>query len=103
MLENLQKFIAEVQGKVTNYYATNFSNLEVPTIRMGEGKKFWKIFRESRNERSVFAFIDKETGNIFKPARWNAPAKHVRGNINSDQNGLEAVSADGQYIIYLRG
>ena len=29
-------------------------------------------------EGSVHAFVDKKTGQVFKPASWAAPAKHVR-------------------------
>jgi hypothetical protein len=31
--------------------------------------------------RSAWAFVDKETGDVFKPASWKAPAKHARANI----------------------
>ena len=48
-------------------------------------EKFWKngIIRESENvygyrEGSVHAFVDKKTGQVYKPASWQAPAKHVR-------------------------
>jgi len=39
---------------------------------------------------SVVAFIDRETGDIFKPASWKAPAKGIRGNVLSEKNGTEA-------------
>ena len=51
------------------------------------GKKFYKIVQmefdtfQNRNEYregSVHAFVDKKTGQVFKPASWQAPAKHVR-------------------------
>ena len=29
-------------------------------------------------EGSVHAFVDKKTGQVYKPASWQAPAKHVR-------------------------
>ena len=48
-------------------------------------EKFWKngIIREFENvygyrEGSVHAFVDKQTGQVYKPASWQAPAKHVR-------------------------
>ena len=49
-------------------------------------EKFWKngIIKESENvygyrEGSVHAFVDKKTGQVYKPASWQAPAtKHVR-------------------------
>jgi hypothetical protein len=54
-------------------------------FRANEGKKYFKIIQqEARNEageykdQSVVAFIDKKTGQIYKPAGWAKPAKHVR-------------------------
>ena len=52
-----------------------------------EGKKYYKIVQvefdtfQNRNEyrdSSVHAFVDKNTGDVYKPASWKAPAKHVR-------------------------
>ena len=34
--------------------------------------------RNEWREGSVHAFVDKNTGEVFKPASYNAPAKHVR-------------------------
>ena len=55
------------------------------------GKKYIKIFnlqwqdacdyynrKEGYRQGSVTAFVDKETGQVYKPASWRAPAKHVR-------------------------
>ena len=55
------------------------------------GKKYIKVFnlqyQESNDyynrkagyrQGSVTAFIDKNTGEVYKPASWKAPAKHVR-------------------------
>ena len=54
------------------------------------GKRYYKIVQQefetwekSRNygkyaDGSVHAFVDKKTGQVFKPASWQAPAKHVR-------------------------
>ena len=38
------------------------------------GSKYYQQYRDS----SVHSFVDKETGEVFKPASWNRPAKHVR-------------------------
>ena len=52
-----------------------------------EGKKYYKIVQvefdtfQNRNEyrdSSVHSFVDKNTGDVFKPASWKAPAKHIR-------------------------
>ena len=49
------------------------------------GRKFFKIvyqtFDEDENRfrnGSVHAFIDKNTGEVYKAASWQNPAKHVR-------------------------
>ena len=56
-------------------------------FKIKTGKKYYKIVQmefdtfQNRNEYregSVHAFVDKETGQVYKPASWRAPAKHVR-------------------------
>ena len=56
-------------------------------FKIYEGRKYYKIVQQdydtfqNRNEYrdgSVHAFVDKKTGEVYKPASWNAPAKHVR-------------------------
>ena len=54
-------------------------------FRYYQGKKYLKVVREEYDERNdrwraptVHAFINTETGEVYKPASWKAPAKHVR-------------------------
>ena len=43
------------------------------------GRKYHKvIFVDGGGSRSVHAFIDKKTGEVYKSASWKAPAKGVR-------------------------
>ena len=54
------------------------------------GKRFYKIVQQEfetwekskyygqYRDGSVHAFVDKKTGQVYKPASWAAPAKHVR-------------------------
>ena len=57
------------------------------------GRKYFKVVRvedeyKSNDEhRCVEAFIDRQTGDIFKPASWNRPAKGARFNL-LDQESL---------------
>ena len=60
-----------------------------------EGKKYYKVVQveydtfQNRNEYrdgSVHAFVDKNTGNVYKPASWKAPAKHVRYSFQSPED-----------------
>jgi len=60
-------------------------------FRYYEGKKYIKVVREEYDERNdrwrdttVHAFVDRETGEVYKPASWKAPAKHVRFDLSND-------------------
>jgi hypothetical protein len=59
-----------------------------------EGPKYTRVCRDN----SAYAFLDKQ-GNIYKPAGYKGPAKHVRGNIY----GANALAGTGIYSVdYLR-
>ena len=46
------------------------------------GRKYHKLIMETGDSsRSVHAFIDKKTGEVYKPASFKAPAKIVRYNL----------------------
>ena len=75
-----------------SYYQEQLEKIENGTANLYKfdykvGKRFIKVFNlqydtfQNRNEYragSVTAFIDKNTGEVYKPASWKAPAKHVR-------------------------
>ena len=42
------------------------------------GRKYHKIMMSANGSRSVHAFVDKKTGEVYKSASWKAPAKGVR-------------------------
>ena len=73
------------------------------------GRKYHKIVMEVPNNnrppsRSVHAFVDRTTGDVYKPASFKAPAKHVRFNlcIISDREWLlENADWAGGYL-YMR-
>ena len=54
------------------------------------GRKYHKIIMDANGSRSVHAFVDKKTGEVYKPASFKAPAKIVRFNlcIMSDREWL---------------
>ena len=81
----------------TKYYQERLAEIENGTANLYKfdytvGKKYIKVFnlqyqeaceyynREARyRQGSVTAFIDRSTGEVYKPASWRAPAtKHVR-------------------------
>ena len=51
------------------------------------GRKYHKLIMETESgSRSVHAFIDKKTGEVYKPASFKAPAKIVRYNLLSEMS-----------------
>lgn len=42
------------------------------------GRKYHKIIMNANGSRSVHAFVDKQTGEVYKSASWKSPAKGVR-------------------------
>ena len=51
------------------------------------GRKYLKIiFKDAGGQQHVHAFINRNTGEVFKPASWNAPAKGVRYNLLNDES-----------------
>jgi len=79
-----------------SYYKEQLDSIENGTANLYKfdyqvGKKYIKVFNLQYSEASdyynrpagyragsVTAFIDKQTGEVYKPASWKAPAKHVR-------------------------
>ena len=81
-----------LSGNYPEYAREQLDEIENGTAKLmyfkiKTGKKFYKIVQmnfdtfQDRNEYregSVHAFVDKQTGQVYKPASWQAPAKHVR-------------------------
>ena len=69
------------------------------------GKKYHKvIFVDGGGSRSVHAFVDKKTGEVYKSASWKAPAKGVRYDLRLIKDRewlLENADWAGGYL-YLR-
>ncbi len=79
-------------GELSQYAKDQLEALDNGTanlmkFRMEFGRKYIKIIQQDydtfqdRNEYrdgSVHAFINRETGEVYKPASWKSPAKHVR-------------------------
>ena len=70
-------------------------------FEIDSGRKYLKI---NQIDGGVHAFVNKETGEVFKPASYKAPAKHVRYDLRRIQQRRECfANADwaGGYL-YLR-
>ena len=92
-------------GELSQYAKDQLEALDNGTaklmkFRMEYGRKYIKIIQQDydtfqdRNEYrdgSVHAFVDKETGQVYKPASWKSPAKHVRYDLR--------VIRDREYVL----
>ena len=67
--------------------SSDFSNNRIEEIKNGDhykfvvesGRKYHKIMQiDTSGGRSVHAFVDKKTGELYKAASYKAPAKGVR-------------------------
>ena len=67
--------------------AINNGTANLTNFVIKNGRKYYKIMQkefdtfQDRNEwreGCVHAFVNKNTGEVYKPASYNAPAKHVR-------------------------
>ena len=55
-----------------------------------KGKKYAKIIHiSSAGQKSAHAFVDMNTGDVYKSASWSAPAKGVRFNLLDEQSCTE--------------
>jgi len=53
------------------------------------GVKYVRVIMVGTSQRAAYSFVERATGDVFKPESWKKPAKHARGNIYSAGNGLE--------------
>jgi hypothetical protein len=68
------------------------------------GRKYHKIIMNATGSRSVHAFVDKKTGQVYKSASWKAPAKGVRYDLRLIKDRewlLQHATWHGDYL-YLR-
>lgn len=95
--KNTPEFISFLKGcqdKIDSHYIDHLPNLTPPTLEVNNGRRYYRVERVD-NQRSAHCFIDRTNGDVLKSASWKAPAKHARGNIFSDDNGLNCMGEFG--------
>lgn len=84
----LNAYLTLVNETSNRDFETNYPNLVgtemQPIYKAYQLKKWVRVVREEV-QKSVFCFIDPETGDLYKPAGWNTPAKGIRGNIYNEK------------------
>ena len=94
--ERIDKLIQAVKNNFKTYEKN--MNYTIPSVVLSDirpGSKYIKIFITTCFEDqdpstatgwSVWVFIDKRTGDVYKPASVKAPAKGVRFNLLDDDS-----------------
>ncbi len=106
----LEARINALIDKLLEKYHKQYGELGIE-FDLVRGTKYYKIIQRNirRNslgsyEGSVHAFVHRQSGAVFKPASWKAPAKHVRYNLLDDmsyETCLHNADWAGQYL-YLK-
>ncbi len=97
-LENTQ-LVSFFNGTVkiyNDYMDRSFPTLSKEQFTISTGSRYIRIDRE----HSVHCFVDRTNGDVLKPATYKSPAKHARGNIFDESNGLSRMTEFGP--AYLR-
>ena len=84
--QKIEKWIYYYCGALEENYKQQYPNcIPDKEFKMQLGRKYWKILQwdywDSDNTQfseSVHAFVDRNTGEVYKPASYKSPAKHVR-------------------------
>lgn len=102
--QRLDEWLQKAQEVVNTNYANNFPGLTPSVLEMTDGRRYVRIdsiVDNGAGQRSVWAFIDKFTGDVLKPATYKAPAKHARGNLFDSDGGVSKLTPYGP--AYLKG
>ena len=75
-----------------NYQQSYPNSSSDKTFKMELGRKYWKIVQKDIDANGkewsggVHAFVDRNTGQVYKPASYKSPAKHVRYDLRIINN-----------------
>ena len=86
-----QNWLSFCKSLKASYMAKYFPNNPTDELTAKNGRKYIKINCGS----SVWSFVNKENGDILRPASWKAPAKQARGNIYDEYNGMKYINNYG--------
>ena len=96
-----EHFVSEAQILVDKYMNKNFPTLPNYNLEVREGSVYWKIVKTCGDSNTVFGFVRKKDGAIFKAASWRAPytkgKSAIRGYV-TDELAKDTITPYG--IIY---
>ena len=102
---NIRKYTLMLCDALELDFKSSHPNSDPYKFYIESGRKYHKIVMETESQsKSVHAFVDQKTGEVFKPASYKAPAKIVRYRlleIASREECFERADWAGGYL-YIR-
>ena len=102
---NVRKHTLTLCDRLAEDFNRRHPNSDPYKFYIESGRKYHKIVMETESQsKSVHAFVDQKTGEVFKPASFKAPAKIVRYRlleIASREECFERADWAGGYL-YIR-
>ena len=104
-LETRTKAVANAAGEKLH---KQYPNMEF-MYEIRPGKKYYKVVtghitglaQDAPTQWSAWCFVDATTGDVYKPASWKAPAKHVRYNLFQEDSYNKALEKADPYGSWL--
>ena len=112
--DKVEKWTYQLCKSLEENYQQSYPNSSSDkTFKMELGRKYWKIVQTDIGadgkvwSGGVRAFVDRNTGQVYKPASYKSPAKHVRYDMRIINNREQLHNPNftdwaGGYL-YLRG
>jgi len=99
---NFETFVERINENQAEHFRTKFPTLSPEHIVVAPGRVYWKLIRqqiEGGGQRTVYGFVRKADGAIFKAAGWAAPfvkgPTAIRGYVTDEGNGMDAATTYG--------
>ena len=97
--EKVEKWVWELCQALEADYQRSYPNSSCrKEFKMQLGRRYWKILNWDFDidgvnfSESVHAFVDRNTGEVYKPAGWRGPAKIVRYDLRIIKERQECLS-----------
>jgi len=95
-----KSFARKSDEMVQAYYRDQFSNLITERVDVQPGRVYWKMVKGTEDRGwTVFGFVRKSDGAIFKAASWKQPfvkgPSAIRGYVTDFSNGMDSVTPYG--------
>ena len=78
--DEFETFVGEVRELVVEHNTERFPTLAIPTVGFDNGRKYWRIWKDG-GQKSVYGFVRKDDGAIFRAAGWKGPQTKTKSAI----------------------